>query len=87
MPTTLTLDDNLSALLSAAARQRGKPVTDLAIGLLQAALARPDPAPASPEPFRIRPHNGVFVSGVPLQKLGRFADELDTQALLARHTL
>ena len=84
MPTTLTLDDDLARLLSAAARQKGQPVTEVAANLLRAALGKPAPVPAPTEPYRIHPHNGTFAPGVPLTKLNRLADELDTEAFLAR---
>jgi hypothetical protein len=84
MPTTLTLDDDLAGLLRAAAQQKGKPVAEVAVNLLRTALGKPTAASAESAPFRIRPHNGVFAPGVPLKKLNRLADELDTEAFLAR---
>lgn len=84
MPTTLTLDDDLSSLLRSKAQQNGKPVAELAMSLLRSALGKNAPVPASREPFRIRPHNGVFAPGISLQKLNRLADELDTEAFLNR---
>ena len=84
MPTTLTLDDDLAGLLLTAAQQKGKPVAEIAMNLLRSALGKPSPTPATTEPFRIRPHNGVFAPGVPLKKLNRLADDLDTEAFLNR---
>ena len=84
MPTTLTLDDDLARLLTAAAQQKGQPVTEVAANLLRAALGKPAPASTPVEPFRIRPHSGTFAPGVPLQKMNRLADQLDTEAFLAR---
>ena len=71
MPTTLTLDDDLAGLLSAAAQQKGQPVTEVAANLLRAALGKPAPASTAVEPYRIHPHNGTFAPGVPLQKMNR----------------
>lgn len=88
MPTTLTLDDELARLLTAAAQQKGQPMTEVAATLLRAALGKPAPAPAPvpapTEPYRIHPHHGTFAPGIPLRKLNRLADELDTEAFLAR---
>lgn len=86
MPTTLTLDDDLSRLLRSAAEQKGKSVSDIALQMLRTALGKtPLPQPAK-EPFRIRPHHGVFAPGVPLAKLNRLADEIDTAVFLDRQT-
>ena len=84
MPTTLTLDDDLAKLLRAAAQQRGKPLSEMGLSLLRSALGKPTAEPATAEPFRIRPHNGVFAPGVPLKKLNRLADDLDADAFLTR---
>lgn len=86
MPTTLTLDDDLSRLLRSAAEQKGKSVSDIALQLLRAALGKAPPPQPAKEPFRIRPHHGVFAPGVPLAKLNRLADEIDTAEFLGRQT-
>ncbi|MDI1310577.1 hypothetical protein [Prosthecobacter sp.] len=84
MPTTLTLDDDLAGLLRAAAQQKGQPVAEVAFSLLRTALGKPTHMAASSTPFRIRPHQGIFAPGLPLQKLNRLADQLDVDAFLAR---
>ena len=84
MPTTLTLDDDLARLLRTAAQQKGQPVAELAFSLLRTALSKPTQARPASMPFRIRPHQGVFAPGVPLQKLNQLADELDVDAFLDR---
>ncbi len=84
MPTTLTLDDDVARLLTAAAQQKGQPMTEVATNLLRAALGKPAPVSAPTEPYRIHPHHGTFAPGVPLNKLNRLADELDTEDFLAR---
>lgn len=84
MPTTLTLDDDLAGLLRDAAQRKGQPVAEVAFSLLRAALGKPAQAFPASVPFRIRPHQGVFAPGIPLQKLNRLADELDADAFLAR---
>lgn len=84
MPTTLTLDDDLAGLLRAAAQQKGQPVAEVAFSLLRTALGKPAQALPVTAPFRIRPHQGVFAPGIPLQKLNQLADELDADAFLAR---
>lgn len=82
MPTTLTLDDDLAALLRTAAQQKGQPVAEVAFSLLRTALGKPTPIFPASTPFRIRPHLGVFAPGVPLKKLNQLADELDVDAFL-----
>ena len=88
MPTTLILDDDLARLLTTAAQQKGQPVTEVAANLLRAALGKtalaPTSASAPTETYRIHPHNGTFAPGVPLTKMNRLADELDTEAFLTR---
>jgi len=84
MPTTLTLDDDLAALLRSAAQQKGQPVAEMAFSLLRTALSKPAQSLPTSTPFRIRPHQGVFAPKVPLQKLNQLADELDVDAFLAR---
>lgn len=84
MPTTLTLDDDLAALLRSAAQQKGQPVAEMAFSLLRTALGKPTLVSPASTPFRIRPHQGVFAPNVPLQKLNQLADELDVDAFLAR---
>jgi hypothetical protein len=83
MPITLTLDDDLAALLHSAARQKGQPVVEIASCLLRTALGQPPHAPPVSTPFRIRPHQGVFAPGISFQKLNQLADELDADAFLA----
>lgn len=84
MPTTLTLDDDLAGLLRTAAQQKGQPMAEMAFSLLRTALGEPPPMPLSSTPFRIRPHQGVFAPGVPLNKLNQLAEELDVDAFLSR---
>ncbi len=63
-------------------------MTEVAANLLRAALGKSAPAPTPvsfpAEPYRIHPHHGTFAPGVPLTKINRLADELDTEAFLAR---
>lgn len=85
MPTTLTLDDDLAGLLRAEAQKKGQPLPETAFTLLRMALVKTTvAAPVPTQPFRIHPHRGVFAPGVPIKKLNRLADELDTEAFLAR---
>ena len=83
MSATLMLDDDLEAMLRDEACQSGRPVAEIAAALLRTALAKPARR-ASATAFRIQPHQGVFAPGINIQKLNQLADELDTEAFLAR---
>ena len=85
MSLTLTLQDDVAALLEAEASQQRQPVPVLASNLLRRALAaKPAAPPPSQEPFRIQPHPGKIAADIPPVKLNRLADELDTEARLKR---
>jgi hypothetical protein len=79
MRTTLTLDDDLAALLKRRAQELGIPFKEavnrtIRAGLGEAAAARTRPAPkTTPQSFGFRP-------GIDLDKLGQLADELEAEA-------
>ncbi len=85
MSFTLTLQDDVAALLRAEAEQRKQPITDVAVALLRRALAaRPSSAAPLTAPFSIHPHRAVFAPGIDVTKLNRLADDLDTEAFIDR---
>jgi hypothetical protein len=78
--TTLTLDDDLAALLKARARELGLPFKEavnrtIRTGLGEAVAARRHPAP------RTISHSFGFRPGIDLDKLGQLADELEAEAV------
>ena len=88
MPLTLTIQDDVAALLEAEAVQRQQSVPVVAMSLLRRALAAntaPESRPTSVgEPFRIQPHLGGFAFGVNPAKLTQLADELDLEVDLLK---
>ena len=79
MRTTLTIEDDLAALLQRRARELGLPFKEvvnrtLRIGLGEAAKPRRYAAPKTiPHAFGLRP-------GIDLDKLNQLADELEAEA-------
>ncbi|HMK78112.1 MAG TPA: hypothetical protein VK438_00610 [Xanthobacteraceae bacterium] len=79
MRTTLTIDDDLAALLKRRARELGLPLKDvvnrtLRAGLGEAAKPRQGAAP------KTIPHAFGFRAGIDLDKLSQLADELEAEA-------
>jgi hypothetical protein len=82
MRTTLTLDDDLAALLKRRARDLGIPFKEavnraIRIGLGETAAPRRAPPP------KTIPHSFGFRPGIDLDKLGQLADELEDEAVAA----
>jgi hypothetical protein len=74
MRTTLTIDDDLAALLKQRARELGLPFRDVVNRTLRAGLgeqARPRSAP------KTIPHAFGFRPGIDLDKLNQLVDELE----------
>ena len=77
MSVTLTLHDDLVALLQAEAEEQHQPLPEVAVALLRRALAsRMRGQSPTKAPFRIRPHHGTLASGIRTDKLNQLADEL-----------
>ncbi len=79
MRTTLTIDDDLAALLKERAREMGVPFKvavnrTIRAGLGDAIKPRQGAAP------KTSPHSFGFRPGVDLDKLGQLADELEAEA-------
>lgn len=82
MRTTLTIDDDLAALLKQRAREMGVPFKEAVNRTIRAGLgdtARPRRG-AAPKTV---PHSFGFKPGVDLDKLGQLADELEAEAFAA----
>lgn len=82
MRTTLTIDDDLAALLKQRAREMGVPFKEAVNRTIRAGLgdtARPRHGAAP----KTSPHSFGFRPGVDLDKLGQLADELEAEAFAA----
>ena len=79
MRTTLTLDDDLAALLRQQAATLGVSFKEIVNRALRAGLSREMAPHDVPVPKTI-PHSFGFRPGVDLDKLNQFADELEAEA-------
>ncbi len=79
MRTTLTLDDDLAALLRQQAATLGVSFKEMVNRALRAGLSREMAPHDVPVPKTI-PHSFGFRPGVDLDKLNQFADELEAEA-------
>ncbi len=84
MRTTLTLDDDLAALLKAQAASQGISFKQAVNAALRAAFGQEAMAPAGPAPKTI-PHDFQFRPGVDLNKLNQLVDELEAEEMAHRH--
>jgi hypothetical protein len=76
--TTLTLDDDLAALLKERARQLGVSFKVMVNKAIRAGLSAEAQLPKAPPP-RVEPHSFGFRPGIDLDKLGQLADELEAE--------
>ncbi len=79
MRTTLTLDDDVAALLRQQAATRGVSFREMVNQALRAGIAR-EMTPRDIEVPRTIPHSFGFRPGVDLDKLNQLADELEAEA-------
>ena len=79
MRTTLTLDDDLAALLRQQAATLGVSFKEMVNQVLRAGLSREMAPHDVPAPKTI-PHSFGFRPGVDLDKLNQLADELEAEA-------
>ena len=77
MRTTLTLDDDVAALLKQRAAELGISFKEMVNWALRQGLG-PEREPAAPVPTTI-PHSFGFKPGVDLDKLNQLADELEAE--------
>ncbi len=78
MRTTLTLDDDLAALLKHRAQELGIPFKEVLNRVIREGLGAA--AIPSTHPPKTRPHSFGFRPGVDLDKLNQLADELEAEA-------
>jgi len=84
MRTTLTIDDDLAALLKQRARELGLPFKGVVNRTLRAGLGE-QAKPRRRSAPRTVPHAFGFRPGVDLDKLNQLADELEAEAFAAAH--
>lgn len=83
MRTTLTLDDDLAALLKERARQLGVSFKVMVNKAIRAGLSAEMQLPKAPAP-RVEPHSFGFRPGIDTDKLGQLADELEAEEFVEK---
>jgi hypothetical protein len=84
MRTTLTLDEDVAALLREEVEHSRLPFKQVVNQVIRLGL-RAAAAPETRLPFRTRAHSFGFKPGVDLDKLNQLVDELETEAFLQKH--
>jgi hypothetical protein len=79
MRTTLTLDDDVVALLREEMERARLPLKQVVNRAIRLGL-RAASAPEFRQPFRTQPHAFRFKPGIDQEKLGQLADELEAEA-------
>jgi hypothetical protein len=85
MRTTLTIDDDLAALLKRRARDLGLPFKDVVNRALRVGLGE-QPKPRARMTPKTIPHAFAFRAGIDLDKLNQLVDELEAETYAARQT-
>jgi hypothetical protein len=80
MRTTLTIDDDLAAILKRESRRRGISYKELVNTALRRGLLAEEVMPAK-QVVVTRPHAFGFKVGVDLDKLNQLSDELESEAV------
>lgn len=83
MRTTLTLDDDVAAILKKRARQLGVSFKEMVNNAIRAGLGDAARPPAGPPP-RTEPHSFGLRPGLDMDKLGQLVDELEVDELAAK---
>ena len=83
MRTTLTLEDDLAAVLKERASGSGRSFQEVVNQTIRQGLGQR--AAGHGDPPRTRPHRFGFRPGIDLDKLNHLVDELDAEASLAPH--
>lgn len=82
MRTTLTLDDDVARLLQEEAQRLRLPFKQVVNRALRMGL-RGDAEPQARPRFQVKTHSFGLKPGVDPDRLNQFADELETEAVLA----
>lgn len=83
MRTTLTLDDDVAALLEQERRRKGMTFKEVVNAALRRGLAE-EGKPVSGSKVVTRPHAYGFRPGIDLDKLNQLVDELEAEAFAAK---
>jgi hypothetical protein len=84
MRTTLTIDDDLAAVLHRESRQKGLSFKEIVNATLRRGLSHEQVMPAVSR-VTTRPHAFGFKPGIDLDKLNQLVDELEAEAFSAEH--
>jgi hypothetical protein len=82
MRTTLTIDDDLAAILTRETKRKGMSFKELVNATLRRGLESEQILP-KPHAVVTRPHDFGFKPGIDLDKLNQLADELEAEAFAA----
>ena len=85
MRTTLTIDDDLAAILERETRRKGMSFKELVNSALRRGLVAEQLVSARKRVVT-RPHRFGFKPGIDLDKLNQLADELEVEASLNRRS-
>ena len=83
MRTTLTIDDDLAAILKRESSRKGIPFKVLVNDSLRKGLSSEQALPAR-KPFKVRPHSLGLKPGIDPNKLNQLVDELEVEDFLER---
>ncbi len=84
MRTTLTLDDDLAAILQRESRRRGLSFREVVNSTLRRGLTQDRADRALPKVVT-RPHSFGFLQGIDPDKMNQLADELEAGDFASRH--
>ncbi len=84
MRTTLTIDDDVAAMLKRESRRKGLSFKELVNSALRRGLAAEE-LHGRVRKVVTRPHAYRFKPGIDLDKLNQLADELEVEAFAAEH--
>ncbi len=84
MRTTLTIDDDVAAMLKLEGKRKGLSFKELVNSALRRGLAAEE-LHRPVQKVVTRPHAYGFKPGIDLDKLNQLADELEVEAFAAKH--
>jgi len=82
--TTLTIDDDVAAILEQERRRKGMSLKQVVNAALRRGLARDESLVARPE-VRVRPMDLGLRAGIDPGKLNQLTDELEVEEFLRKH--
>jgi hypothetical protein len=84
MRTTLTIDDDLAAILHRESKRKGMTFKQVVNASLRRGLADEQKGSAKPKVV-VRPHHFGFKPGIDMDKLNQLADELEVEAFASKY--